>query len=330
MEGTGTRKSKIRTACDRCYELKERCQRVPASAQCARCERLGLTCLAVRPVRPAGRKTHHSKGIVPGTRLVKPRKLDCSYPAIGTCLDNLPDLQPEEKELLLFLISQPESQNHLVLYSGRQAGQQDALVSQLPAISPLLKDAYIACAMTIKHLQSSSKADMDMSTCVSYISKAISALRSLPVLTSQDAVLCNTLGGILSFSIYSAIGVGVPDICSFCLSTTDPFMEALLPDAHDDAWQSFLVLLEVADCLVYRRKPTRTIQIPSSVIDIRLGLCVPLLAYYHDLAVISNSLLSTPDMGILSRLQKQLNVIHALVESWHPSHSDQLLDQFES
>jgi hypothetical protein len=103
-----------------------------------------------------------------------------------------------------------------------------------------------------------------------------------------------------------------------------------MSDAHKDPWQSFLVLLETMDCLVYRRKPTRTIQIPAFVVDRRLGLCLPLLPYYHDLCVISNSLLNTTDVSILARLQKQLDGIHAVVESWQPSHSDQLVEQFDS
>ncbi|KAH6715344.1 hypothetical protein BKA61DRAFT_549305 [Leptodontidium sp. MPI-SDFR-AT-0119] len=330
MENIVTRNPKVRTSCDRCYELKERCQRATTSAPCARCERLGLSCLTVRPVRPPGRRAHHGKNPDIGTKPGKRRKLEHCHFGSDRCLDALPDLQSDEKQLLLYLTSQPESLDHFFMYSGFQAGQQQTLVTQLPAVSPLLKNAYIACAMTIKQLRSSSNANMDMSTCVGYISKAMGALRSLRVLTSQDAVLCNTLGGVLSFAIYTAIGVGVPDICSFCLSATDPFMGAPMTDTHEDPWQTFLVLLEVADCLVYRRKPTRTIQMSASAVDRRLGLCVPLLAHYHDLAIISNSLLSITDIGILSRLQKQLDVIHALVESWQPCHLGQLLDQFSS
>jgi hypothetical protein len=103
-----------------------------------------------------------------------------------------------------------------------------------------------------------------------------------------------------------------------------------MSDAHNDPWQSFLVLLETMDCLVYRRKPTRRIQIPAFVVDCRLGLCLPLLPYYHDLCVISNALLNTIDVSILARFQKQLAGIHDVMESWQPSHSDQLIQQFDS
>jgi Fungal Zn(2)-Cys(6) binuclear cluster domain len=325
-----TRNPKLRTACDRCYELKERCERATPSAHCARCERLGLACLTVRPVRPVGRRTQHGKDFVSRITSGKRRKLEQCQLSIDACLDALPDLKPEEKELLLFLLSQPNSLDQFVVCSSFQAEQQYSLATQLPAAPPLLKDAYLACAITLKQLQSGSVTDMDTRTCVGYISKAMTALRSLPVLRSQDTVLCHTLGSVLAFSIYSAIGVGVPEICRYCLGTTNPFVGTAVFDAHSDPWESFLVLLETMDCLVHRRKPTRTIQIPAFIIDRRLGLCLPLLPYYHDLCVISNSLLDTTDVSILARLQKQLDGIHAVVESWQPSHSDQLIEQFDS
>lgn len=330
MEVSVTRNPKLRTACDRCYKLKERCERAATSAHCARCKRLGLACLTIRPVRPVGRRTHHGKDFVSRITVGQCRKLEQNQLGIDACLDALPNLQPEEKELLLYLLTQPESPNHFVVCSSFQAEQQHFLATQLPAALQLLKDAYLAYAMTLKQLQSGSVTDMDTSTCVGYISKAMSALRSLPVLRSQDIVLCHTLGGVLAFSIYSAIGVGVPDICRYCLGTTNPFVGTMLSDAHKDPWLSFLVLLETMDCLVYRRKPTRTMQVPTFVVDRRLGLCLPLLPYYHDLCVISNSLSNTTDVSILARLQKQLDGIHAVVESWQPSHSDQLVEQFDS
>lgn len=330
MEASITRNPRLRTACDRCYELKERCERATTSAHCARCERLGLACSTLRPVRPVGRRTCHEKNFVTRLTLSKHRKLEQYQPGIDACLDAITDLQPEERELLLFLLHQPESLDHYVVCSSFQAEQQHSLAAQLPAASPLLKDAYLACAVALKQLQSDSVTDMDTSTCVGYISKAMSALRSLPVLRSQDTVLCHTLGSVLAFSIYSAIGVGVPDICRYCLGTTNSFVGTTMSDAHKDPWQGFLVLLETMDCLVHRRKPTRRIQIPVFVVDRRLGLCLPLLPYYHDFCVISNSLLNTTDVSILARLQKQLDGIHAVVESWQPSHLDQLVEQFNS
>jgi hypothetical protein len=150
MEAFVTRNPKLRTACDRCYELKERCERATTSAHCARCERLSLACLTVRPVRPVGRRTQHGKDFVSRITSGKRRKLEQYQLGIDACLDALPDLQPEEKELLLFLLSQRESLDQFVVCSSSQARQQHSLATQLPAAPTLLKDAYLACAITLK------------------------------------------------------------------------------------------------------------------------------------------------------------------------------------
>ncbi|EDN98811.1 hypothetical protein SS1G_13670 [Sclerotinia sclerotiorum 1980 UF-70] len=250
-------------------------------------------------------------------------------PRIETYLNMVPDLQPEEKDLLTFLLSQPESLSQYVACPSFQAGQQQLFSAQFSAALPLLKDALLACAITLR--QSRTEIVTDTTFTVQYILKAMDVLRSLPVLSSQDAVLCNALGGLLAFSISSAIGVGVPDICRHCLGTTTPFVETAVSDAQNDPWKSFLILLETMDCLVYRQKPILRIRVPlSAAVDCRLGLCLPLLPYYHDLCVISNSLINVTDVNVMARLQKQLDDIHCVVEPWQPSHLDQLVEQFDS
>lgn len=321
----------MRTACDRCYEVKERCDRATRSAHCRRCERLNIICSIVRPVRPVGRRAYHEKNNAPTMTLSRRRKLQQGLAGIDACLNTLPNHQPGEKELLLFLLSQPGSLDHYVVCPSFQAKQQQVLVAQLPAALPLLKDAFLACAVTIKQLQSGTATDKDTNISVRYISKAMKALRSLPVSSSQDAILCHTLGSMLAFSIYSAIGVGVPNICRYCLGSTSPFLGMIESDAHKDPWQSLLVLLEIMNCLVHRQTPTLRIRLPASVVvDCHLGLCLPLLPYYYDLCMISNSLLHSTEGGIMAGLQKQLDDIHRIVEPWQPPHLDQLLEHFDS
>ncbi|CAD6444857.1 03d7b62e-533d-4aa1-a476-e626818fa7df-CDS [Sclerotinia trifoliorum] len=241
----------------------------------------------------------------------------------------VPNLQPEEKDLLMFLLSQQENLSQYVAFPSFQAEQQQLFSARFSAALPSLKDALLACAITLKQSRTAMVTDTTFS--VQYILKAMDVLRSLPVLSSQDAVLCNALGGLLAFSISSAIGVGVPDICRHCLGTTTSFVETAVSDASNDPWKSFLVLLETLDCFVYRQKPILRIQVLSSaVVDCRLGLCLPLLPYYHDLCVISNSLINITDMDVIARLQKQLDDTHCIVEPWQPSQLNQLVEQFDS
>ncbi|KAH8658085.1 hypothetical protein BX600DRAFT_468633 [Xylariales sp. PMI_506] len=333
MDMSATRNPKLRTACDRCYELKERCKRATPSAHCARCERLGLVCSTQRPVRPVGRRAHHAKkDSVTRMTSTRQRNIPHSQDAASKCLSNVfSGQQPEEKALLQFLLDQPGSLDRYVVCPSFAAEQQESLAIQLPAALPLLKDAYLACAVTVKQLQSGTTADMDTSSTVGYISKAMSALRSLRVLSPEDTALCHTLGAVLAFSIYSSIGVGVPDICRYCLGTTNPLAQTAMSHVKKDPWQSFLVLLETMDCLVYRKKPTIRIQISSvPAVDRHLGLCLPLLPHYQDLCVISNSLLNANDATTLARIQKQLDDITSIVEPWQPSGLDQLVERFDT
>lgn len=321
------RNPNLRSACDRCYQLKERCERIPTSAHCCvRCERLGLDCATVRPVRPVGRRTQREKGV---SRLASSKRgeLQHHHPAID-CID-----KAEEKELLQFLLGQANSMNNYVVCPSFQAEQQHSLAVQLSAALPLLKDAYVACAITMKQLQSGNVTEPDANDSIRYISKAMSALRSLSISRPKDAVLCQTLGSILTFSIYAAIGVGVPEICSFCLDTTNLSVETEATGANSqkDLWENFLVLHETMSCLVYRRKPTFRIQTPASgVVDRHLGISLPLMPYYYDLCAISNSLSQSTDLSALALLQKQLDDIQFVVESWQPSNLEQLTGQFNS
>ncbi|KAI1264955.1 hypothetical protein F5Y18DRAFT_417488 [Xylariaceae sp. FL1019] len=324
MKEDSVGRPKARTACDRCYELKERCQRASVSASCARCGRLRLLCSTVRPVKPSGRRAHRA------TKSKSRREQEYS-PNIEVCLDALPSLKQEERELLMSLLSEPGNLDQYVASSEFQTGQQRAFSTHIQADLPLLRDALLACALSMQQLRSGLVTYMDTAPAIQYITKAIDTLRSMPVVSSQDVALCHALGGLLAFSVSSTIGVGVPDICRHCLGTTTPLLKTTESDAQEDPWRSFLVLLDTMDCLIYRQKPILRIEVPSStMVDCRLGLCLPLLPYYQEICVISNSLLNATDGTILSHLQRQLDDIRYIVEPWQPSCLGELADRYDA
>ncbi|KAF2964044.1 hypothetical protein GQX73_g9539 [Xylaria multiplex] len=309
----------LRTACDRCYELKARCQRASTAASCAWCERLGLTCTTVRPVRPAGRRVQKRTLPVPA----KPSK----DPEIVIWLENVASLLPEERELLIFLLGRPENIDRYVVCPSFQVAMNRSLVTQLLLAVPILKDSYLACASALKQLDPTLSMSTDNG--VRHASSAMKTLLSLPISNSQDAVLCLTLGAALALSVYSTIGVGVADICHYCLTATSPFMEKVTSNGHTEPWHGVLVLLETMDCLVHRQRPTLRFQPRNSQsVDRHLGLCSPLLPYYYDLCIISHSLVNTTNTSDLATLQKQLDEIHTSVEAWIPSHVSHLTGEF--
>lgn len=170
-------------------------------------------------------------------------------------------------------------------------------------------------------------------THLKHANAAMQTLRSLPVVTPQDAALCVTLGIALAIFVYSTIGVGVSDICRYCLSRAKPFVESEMLDPEtSEQSMTFLAWLEIMECLVHQQKPTlrlhRKRKIASAdsgssevVIDRRLGLCLPLLPYFYDLCVINHSLATSnpdSDADILIRAHIQLDRIEADIEAWQP------------
>ncbi|KAI0534155.1 hypothetical protein GGR58DRAFT_516322 [Xylaria digitata] len=242
-------------------------------------------------------------------------------------LENVASLLPEERQLLIFLLGRPENIDRYVVCPSFQAAMHRSLVTQLLLALPILKDAYLACASALKQLDPAISMSTDNS--VRHASSAMKTLLSLPISNSQDAVLCLTLGAALALSVYSTIGVGVADICHYCLTATSPFVEKVMSDGHTEPWHGVLVLLETMDCLVHRRIPTLRFQPRNSEsVDRHIGLCSPLLPYYYDLCIISHSLANTTDTSDMAYLQKQLDEIHTSVEAWIPSHVSHLTDQF--
>ncbi|KAE8451395.1 hypothetical protein EG329_004024 [Mollisiaceae sp. DMI_Dod_QoI] len=323
---------KVGAACDRCYELKERCTRASITIECTRCQRLGLICSTVRPVKIAGRRPQHRKQSL--SRTTPSNQTSTTAPdtvGIATWLRDVPNLNQKEKELLTFLLGRPESLDCYVVGSSFQAAEQRSLIAPLPAALPVLKDAYLAYAGALKLLQPSIATEVDKDIGLRHASSAMITLMSLPVATFQDATLCLTLGTVLALYVYSAIGVGVADICHYCLSTTSSFLETARSDTGIKSWQSLLVILELMECMVHRRKPTLRIQLQIlESVDRHLGLCLPLLPYYYDLCVISHTLRSSTDTNYLVHVQKQLDGIHTAIEEWQPSHPGDLVDRFET
>lgn len=322
------------TACERCYELKERCARTSNVGTCTRCERLELSCTSIRPVRRAGRRPRHWQNTSLGTTPSSQTSTSLNQSVdIGTWLFNVSDLSLEEKDLLMLLLARPEHLEYYPVSPGFQAAEQRSLAAALPAALPILKHAYLAYAGALKLLQPGTATEAEKSASLRYASSAMNTLRSLPVSSSQDATICLTLGASLALSVYSVVGVGVADICHYCLSTTNPFLDMgeLNVDSDIRPWQSVLVLLEIMDCLVYRRKPTLLIRLGvSESIDRYLGLCLPLLPSYYDLCAISHLQASATDTSYLAHLQKKLDGIHTAIQAWQPSQPSGFVDRFET
>jgi hypothetical protein len=244
-------------------------------------------------------------------------------PSIGDFLRDHVDLQPEEKHLLLSLLAGSDGLDYHVASPGLQAQQQVTLANQLRDNLPLLKDAYLALAITMKQLRTGVKTDADTTLSLEHIARGMSILRAFSTLQIPDTAVCNTLGSVLSFSAYASVGVGVAEIFRHCLTLGEKSSRAPDLRVKDDPWHNYLSFMDTIDSFVHRRRPTG--QICASVVEIdpHFGLCLPLLPFYHDLSIISSSMCSYTTSSSTAIFDQQLEKIHKAVQSWKPS-SNQL------
>lgn len=332
----------VRTACDQCYKLKEKCLRVSLSTGCGRCERLCLSCTTDRPVKPAGRRprgrqqssqspSQNTTSRITSNESSTLTSTEVLLPDIASLLNDAPGLDLEEKELLIELLGRADSFESFVVAPKFQGAEQRFLSAPLPAALPVLKDAYLACAGALKLIRSGFATEEEKNASTRRASSAMMTLISLPIANSQDAALCLTLGTALALYVYSAIGVGIGDICHYCLSVTMPFIDSDFSDSEAGTGQSYLVLLETMECLTHRRKPTLRIKARTlENVDRHVGLCLPILQYYHDLCIISHSMTSNNDEVYQTYLERQLENVETAIEIWQPPQSDRLIKDFNS
>ncbi|PSN62189.1 hypothetical protein BS50DRAFT_650689 [Corynespora cassiicola Philippines] len=305
-------------ACDRCYQLKERCQRVPNTSSCERCQRLSQVCSTVRPVRPTCRRTNRREKRASNLSSLSSSGMDSMH-HVGLWLQETPDLSSEEKELLAYLLSDSQILHYSVISPRFKDAEQQSFLGLLPAAWPILKDAYLAYAGVLKSLHPENTAKESNDSHLRRVTSAMMALRNLPITTAQDAELCLNMGFALAATIHTSIGTGLSTICHHCLTTTRPFIESAALPPKTSPKLTFLVLMETMDCLVTRSIPTLRLPPPTpGLIDPHLGLALPLLSAYHDLCTLSATLASAPSAAHIPALTSQLATLHAVAQSWTP------------
>ncbi|EHY52256.1 hypothetical protein HRR83_003179 [Exophiala dermatitidis] len=339
------RRGGIRAACDRCYELKERCERASTTSACVRCNRLSQICRTVRPLRTPGRRARHREPSASASQTISSRSSteasSQSQDENGAWLQDVPDLVLEERELMMFLLYRRQTLQFNVVSPSFEDAARRSFEAPLLAALPVLKDAYLAYAGGLKasfHADNDTPtvADEDANLSLHHASSALETLRTLPVGSSEDAALCLTLGMVLALYIYSAVGVGAPDICHYCLGVASPYIEDSTISFETEPQLIFMVLLETMDCAVHRHKPTLRLRVQSPAaservgVDRHLGLCVPLLPYYYDLCVISHFLIDGKNASLVAILHRHLRRIQAAVNTWQPCPPEGFVHEFSS
>lgn len=289
-----------------------------------------------RPLRKAGRRLvrrdkAHSN--TPAGRFTKPSTATKPYVTIGPLIESLSGVNSEEKALLRFLANKLQNLGRNAGSAHTQAAKQDSLVTILPDAMPILKEGYLAYASALKQVQNGLDRDSDTTKSIQYASFAMERLRLLRVTSIRDAKICLELGITLVHSVYLTIGIGAPEICQHCLTSTRLLHStpSWSLDSDLESQQNLLILLETADSLVHCRRPALKMTHPTILkVDRHLGLCVPLLPHYYELCLISNTLVNSPDTAYLAHLEERLDSIRTAIEAWRPSFQGLVTPQLES
>lgn len=305
-------------ACDRCYELKERCERLLDVDACKRCARLQERCSTTRPTRPAGRRR----------RSQAHRAITLPQDGASSWLTQTLDLSVDERDQLALLLSKPEALNTFVIAPKFQELERHSLGRLLPAAFPVLKDAYLALASLLHPMHSTSS---DASVGLRWASSALATLRNLHVSTPEEADVCLTLATVLALFVYGAVGQGVSDICDSCLINCRLFIGKEALNLNTGNHLALLVLLDTMESVVHRRRPTLRIMVDDPrAIDRFLGLSLSLLPSYYDLCAISHSLAETDDEIIMRQMHWQLDGVLTTIKDWQPTPPACFLDDLSS
>lgn len=242
-----------------------------------------------------------------------------SSSSISTWLRETPVLTLEERDLLVFLLTDSQALGSSLISARFTNAEQEILSNPLPCAWPFLSGAYLFYARVLRslHLGCTLEADQESNLC--HANSALIASRSLIITKIEEAELCLTQGVAFALSVYATIGVGISDICHYCLNAARSFIETSTTSLEIRSQKHLLVLLETMDCIAHRRKPTiRSNSGISGEVDRRLGLSLPLLPFYHDICIISNSLDARPG-AIPIYLLHRLQDIEEYVIRWQPS-----------
>lgn len=343
MSDSDSQPNKPARACDRCYQIKERCQWSTLSPSCVRCQRLGFTCTTDRPIRPAGRRPRRFKPL----KYTVPALTTASTPNPPTtktadACDHAISLLPFpgndrihiENKLIHFLLdsNQVGKLDSYVLTPGFQNEEHRWLVDSLKVSFPTLKDIYVACAGSLLQAfegENETAASL-RDVCLRHASVAVTKLRDLLVTNREDAITCLNLGiGLATFG-YSALGANVSGICRYCLNLIKPIIETQpLSDTKTQSLLYCLVFFETMDCLATRQVPTIKVTVPfPAMVDRFIGLSYPLLPIFYDICLISNELAGyLPSQNI--EISQRLDKIETAVIEWIPPVPSNFLGEFE-
>ncbi|KAJ6441520.1 amidase [Purpureocillium lavendulum] len=339
--------SQVPRSCDRCHTLKERCQRIPSASKCDRCDRLHLPCLSNRPIKRPGRRPrpYHHLRATPKTPSSTASTVSLPTPpaedkdggkdrdkwlALCSGLTMLADAAPVDDDVhVMQRILSDDFLQQFVLPSFCEA-HRETLVSQFFAARPVVKDAYVACAISMPGPGEDVNAPLDdVRLAISYrrASAAVAALRDVRVKGVHDVPLCLAVGGALLTFAYRVGGSDALAICTNVLSMAKDLYEAKGGAISADlGFLTCLVLTETSECLLSGKVPTLRLRPPPASVDRYVGLFQTLMPYYYDICELSSDMSRNPGLDTTERL----DALERDVRSWLPDMPEGFINHYSA
>lgn len=342
--------SQVPRSCDRCYVVKERCERTPGVAKCERCTRVGHACESKRPTKRPGRPpapylqsgSRRSRAGGAGAHHKNPvsrRKKDASTPptapattAWQNVLSSVGHLTHQEVALIDRAVNHDDFTKQFVLGPSFFNDHRQKLVFHLLSSRPVVLDGFLAVSLACGD-------KMMINHSFKHATSALLKLRSFIIKDRLDMTSCLVLGWqILHFALNA--GGGQPlEICSQTLDLIKPHYAA---EKHlESAYVTFLtslVFTETAECLMQTRMPTLRVNQAqhATQIDGCVGLCTTLLPLLYDVAEInfemytrSQQIPNASPRNMVDLLER-LEIVKMSITLWKPPVPDDFCTKYTS
>ena len=339
-----------RRACDRCHNIKERCQWPPDSDQCQRCLRLGHDCQTLRPIQKLGRKPRsrplrtvplygppQQPGVINEVSPEGPSSTDRSessltsppdtyqrYPSedLGRIFQDLPGFDDAERELVTVCFAKSDAAGQFTLGPTFHLRHQTDLCFRLRSAVPELKDAFVACAVIMACHQKLLVSQTAIDLCARKAAVGVASLRMIQVKRREDVTICLVLGMVITtYSLFVANGES-QGICACALGLIRPWYRSsnVLFEADEYSYLICLMYTEMIECVLKSERPTLRygeFGKYTTWVDRYMGLSPPILAFLYDICELSSSLRATRDLESKVTWDR-INEIEANVRRWKP------------
>jgi hypothetical protein len=346
-----------RRACDRCHNIKERCQWTPGSDTCQRCLRLGHECQTVRPVQKLGRKPRSrtlrtiplygsSTSQPPGSlnndspeggqsttdrsegSFASPADTYPHRPAaedITKIFDGVPGLDDAERELLTVCFAKSDACGQFTLGPSFHSRHQHDLCYRLRAAVPELKDGFISCAVIMARHQNLLVSPSAVDACARKAAVGVASLRQVQVKRREDVTICLVLGMVTcTYSLFAANGQ-TQTISACTLSLIRPWYRSsnVLLEVDEYAYLISLMYTEMIDCVLRSEIPTLKygdFGKYATWVDRYLGLSPPFLTFLYEICELSAALRSSRNVN--GAVHQRISEIESNIRQWKPTETN--------